>query len=119
VNDRRVKPQIVGLIDDSLYLDDWYNRAYTARSRFPPATGKPMRTHRLGVASIEWWELRWESWMESRLSGRYARQIEYTAGRQNILADEYEVFYKEKLDDMSLDLLSFSDQTVGAGSEGR
>jgi hypothetical protein len=53
--------------------------------------------------------------MESRLSGRYARQIEYTVGRQNILADEYEVFYKEKLDDMSFGLPSFSDQTVGGG----
>ena len=53
--------------------------------------------------------------MEFRLSGRSARQIEYTAGRQNILADEYEVFYKEKLDDMSFGLPSFSDQTVGGG----
>jgi hypothetical protein len=53
--------------------------------------------------------------MESRLSGRHARQIEYTARRQNILADEYEVFYKKKLDDMSFELPSFSDQIVGGG----
>jgi hypothetical protein len=53
--------------------------------------------------------------MEFRLSGRYARQIEYTARRQNIPADEYEAFYKEKLDDMPFELSSFSDQTVGGG----
>ena len=52
--------------------------------------------------------------MEFRLSGRSARQIEYTAGRQNILADEYEALYKKKLD-MPFELSSFSDQTVGDG----
>jgi hypothetical protein len=55
--------------------------------------------------------------MEFRLSGRSARQIEYTAGRQNILADEYEALYKKKLD-MPLNFRPFQIKQLGTGSEG-